>query len=116
MNGASTATDRAIDGAALQIAIWDVVHDGGDGLSAGRIRSASNQNSNSTAAYTLATTWISESTGHAVNNVTIMINTAGTSQMQTLISYDGVLTPEPGTILCGAGLAAIVLFRRRLKR
>ena len=38
VNAASGVT-RQIEGAALQLAIWDTIHDGGDGFAAGRIRS-----------------------------------------------------------------------------
>lgn len=41
---AAMGSTRQIDGAALQLAIWDTIHDGGDGFAIGRVRSTGNTN------------------------------------------------------------------------
>ena len=51
---AATGLARQIDAAALQLAIWDTIHDGGDGFGAGRIQATTHTNSSVLA---LANTW-----------------------------------------------------------
>jgi len=106
------------DGAsAVQLAIWDLVHDNGDGFGAGRVQLASSASSNLTA---LSNLYLSNSIGQSSTQATILFNTSLTngSPAQTLItSYvPTAASPEPSTfVLLGAGVLAIGLGRIRRK-
>jgi hypothetical protein len=99
--------------AGLQLAIWDIVHDGGDGFSAGRVRSAT---SHTTMAAVLsnAQNYLTLSAGQSYNVGIVYFPTAigNGAPQQWLMSRmysDGfpVPSPEPGTVmLIGAGLAS----------
>lgn len=111
--GSVNGNDSAI---ALQLALWDVVHDGGDGLSVGSVIldvSASATIRNAARDIILA------SFGHSSNNATILnnVNPSTGYFAQTLITYDPSLaTPEPSTYgLMGVGLT-VVLARWKRKR
>jgi hypothetical protein len=100
--------------AALQVALWDVVHDNGDGFNSGLIRLGTSETILRTAADTL----VLNSVGQGSFNATILYNfEVGTDRrMQTLITGpppSGVETPEPATIaMIGFGLAATYGFQR----
>ncbi len=102
-------------GAALQLALWDVVHDNGDGFAAGSIQLSA------TAATTLrnaAAAIVTSSAGQTSLNATIFQNTVISNGLpaQNLIAM-GVIVPEPSTVLLfGAGLAMIVGIRSRSRR
>ncbi len=105
----STVNTTAL-GAAFQIAIWDIVHDGGDGANAGRIRSNANTGSAIVNAWT---SYLTASNGHSYSGVNIYINARNNVPAQTLM---GVENPEPGTIvMMSAGLALIAVRMRRKK-
>jgi hypothetical protein len=111
----NAASNKAVAGAALQLAIWDVMVDGGDGLSAGQIRSASGQNSTTQAVYTQAAAWITASSGKTSNTATVLINGGGASP---LITASGALnagsTPEPSSVLMlGSGLLLLGIAVRK---
>ena len=116
-NYAQTTT-TVVGGQALQFAIWDIIHDGGDGLSKGNFRKAS---ATTAAVVTQATSYLSLSLGHTSTNAMIYVNTNVSTGApgQTLISWipnDGgpQLTPEPASMLfVGAGLAGIAILARR---
>ena len=106
------------DAAALQVALWDVVHDGGDGLGTGVIRLGTSETALGVAANSL----VASSLGQSSMNAAILYNfDYGTGQQrQTLISYalapppTSVETPEPATmLLIGAGLAGVFAISRR---
>ncbi len=93
--------DSAIEGAALQLAVWDVIHDGGDGLDAGRIQSSAHTNAS---VLSLASLWVSASqgmTGDAALVFTAAPN-ACSFQQQMYLAVDRPSTggdvPEPGTM------------------
>lgn len=106
-------------GAAFQVAIWDIVHDGGDGVNQGRIQS------NSSTSATIVNAWqhyLSASSGQISQNASIYINSRANTPAQTLIGLrQGSVTtftstveevPEPGpALLVAAGLA--ILFIRK---
>ena len=101
---------------ALQLALWDVVHDGGDGLSVGSVildGSASATIRNAAQDIILA------SFGHSSSNATILYNVDPSTgfDAQTLITFDPSLaTPEPSTYgLMGVGLT-VILARWKRKR
>jgi hypothetical protein len=120
---AATGNNKGIDGAALQLAIWDVIHDNGNGLTSGTIRmqTSPTPDNNSSAAYGLATTWITASAGHTSNGAAILINGGGPSVSQTLITNVSALSasnlnsPEPEMMgLVGAGLLTVGLVSKRI--
>lgn len=102
------------DAAALQLALWDVVHDNGDGFNSGLIRLGTGESILRTAADSL----VLNSAGRESLSATMLYNfEIGSGQrMQTLITGpqpDGVATPEPATFaMIGMGLAASYGFLR----
>ena len=113
--------DTAIEGAALQLAIWDVIHDSGDGFATGRIRSTGNTNA---AVLSLAGQWVAASHGQSSTNAQVF--TAGPNQRafhQQLYltgcalsgNCGGSEVPEPGTLsmLALGGLGIFFGARRK---
>lgn len=100
--------------AALQLALWDVVHDKGDGFQSGLIQLGTSETILSAAAETL----VLNSVGQGSLNAAILYNfEIGTDRrMQSLVTGlppQGVETPEPATmVLIGLGLAASYGFQR----
>lgn len=100
-------------GAAVQVALWDIAHDGGDGLGAGNIRLAATE----TSLRTVADGMITASLGHTSMNATILYNTSLTNgtPAQTLITAQAAYeTPEPMTMaLVGGALCLLARIGRR---
>ncbi len=115
----NASANKPRDAAALQLAIWDVMVDGGNGLAAGSIQSAAGQNAATQAVYTQAAAWITASVGQSSNVATVLINTGGAGAAQPLITASGALnagsTPEPSSIvLLSSGLLLVgIAFRKR---
>ena len=121
---AATGLTKQIDGAALQLAIWDTIHDGGDGFGNGRIRSTGNTNSSVLA---LANQWrLAAIDQDAAANVYTAANGSRAFQQQIYLSActtgagnecgGGGEVPEPGPLAMMAAGAAAVWFgswRRR---
>ena len=110
------ATQRNM-AAALQMAIWDVVTDNGDGFSAGRIRMSSNANHvTDPIILSLAQSFLAQSSGKAYYGAQIVSNVNVQNLTQRLIvDGPGSGVPEPSTwalALTGLAFAAI----RRAKR
>lgn len=95
-------------GAALQLAIWDVVHDGGDGFAAGRIRqSADALNSTDSIVLSLANSFLSASLGRTQTGGIVYVNVPGPTSMQRLMS-DGIAEPSTyALMLTGCTLVAL---------
>ena len=118
-------------GSALQLAIWDIIHDNGDGLSSGAVQSfvnASDPKQTPAGVIALANTFLSESVGKSSLNATIYTLNQVSSGVaaQTLIGVPGVVppvppppasTPEPATwLLSGAAFSCLVLVKGKLAR
>ena len=112
----------AAQGAGIQLAIWDIVHDGGDGFSAGRVQAVTNP-SNPTDSNVLswANTYEALSAGNSsafafiYNNVN-MGNGVPAQMLAGPRFADGgpVPNPEPATFLmAGAALIGLSRFARR---
>ncbi len=98
-------------GAALQLALWDVIHDGGDGLSAGNVQL---DPAGSTSLRAVASAIVSASEGRSSNNATILHNASfDGAPAQTLIT-SAIPTPEPGTwVMVTVGLCLAGFGRHR---
>lgn len=97
--------------AAFQLAAWDIVADGGDGLANGRIQSTSTTNAKILAA---AAALVTASRGQSDSGGIFYQPTAGPHYSQTLFEAAANPVPEPGTyLLMGAGLLALCHLRRR---
>ena len=108
------------DGAALQLAIWDVVHDNGDGFSAGRVQQALNS-ATFEAVFAQARTFELMSAGQSSTNATIYTDVKGATVHQRLMGAPLTPTPlsvgavpEPATyMMMGSGLLAGLYWMRR---
>ena len=117
-NYAASVT-TAVQGAAFQLAIWDIVHDNGDGFTSGRVQQATSHTMPS-GVITQALTYESLSLGHSSNGAYVYQNsTAGGTEAQMLMGpavKDGgpYPTPEPSTwLMTGGALIAAWFFRRK---
>lgn len=103
-------------GMALQLAVWDIIHDNGDGLAAGNIRSTARTNGNVITAFQQ---FQQLSAGQSSADAAIYTDVIGGIQTQRQISVPFSVTPEgqtpePGTIgLAGLALAALAIARKR---
>jgi hypothetical protein len=96
------------DAAGLQLAVWDIITDNGDGLSSGDFR-ASNV---STGAVTAANNYLSESAGKT-GSATWMVSTGG---KQNLLCPHSASVPEPGSMaFLGTCALPFLGFARRRK-
>ncbi len=99
-------------GAAMQLAIWDIIHDGGDGLTLGRVQASTDVNNPTDAAIVLYTQqWISQSVGQGTTDALVYNNfcTGGVPaqycgvESQSLLGLrvndGGPSVPEPGTMV-----------------
>ena len=98
INAAPVGTQQRNLAAALQMAIWDIIQDGGDGFTAGRIRQSTSTNAlrvTDPIILSLANTFITRSNGQAYTNALVLNNVNVNSYTQRLIVDQGV--PEPST-------------------
>lgn len=117
INATTNALQQSINGAALQAAVWDILIDNGNGLSAGRFQKRTGTvDTNWTSVYNRTATLLSSSQGKTYNYTVTLINASGATASQTLMTTD-ILSPEPGTMLSiGSGLVVMsVIVRRRRK-
>ena len=114
----------AIQGAAFQLALWDITHDNGDGFDAGRITKSSNAAHPTNplvlaaaSAYEAASVGMSSTYGVVYHNTTF--NGVAVQNLIGLPVTDGgpSAMPEPAdVVLIGSGLLLIVLGRQRWRR
>ena len=95
-------------GTALQLAIWDTLYDGGDGLMSGAFQAGASISSSILAQ---AATYITAGIGHTSADAVVWQSVLGVNDKQMQIGQ----VPEPGTYaLLGTGLVlAGIRFRRR---
>ena len=93
---AAAGAAKQIDGAALQLAIWDTIHDGGDGFALGRVRSTGNTNSSVLA---LANQWrLASLDQHGIASVYTAAPGSTAFQQQLYLTVGNSEVPEPGTL------------------
>jgi len=109
-------------GAGLQLAIWDIVHDNGDGFSSGSVQAAKNHTTTSSV-LNWARTYETLSANKDSNLAYIYQNVVlgGTTAVQMLagpLFTDGgpAPVPEPSTLACAAGALVLIGLRVRKKR
>lgn len=100
--------DSNVKGAALQLAIWDVVTDNGDGFGAGNLKS-----SEGGALMTLANSYLSASAGMSGNALWLEAQNHGENHNRNQNLMTAV--PEPSSIAAIFVGAAALLRRRRTK-
>lgn len=100
--------------AAIQLAVWDILHDGANGTNAGILRKQSTTDVRFNQAFAYADQMILASAGHKAYATTTMIHTDGPANAQTLFSATQLVVPEPSTYLGGA--VAICLIGEHLRR
>ncbi len=110
-------------GAGIQLAIWDIVHDGGDGFSSGSVQAVTNPaNPTDPLALAWAQTYETDSVGKSSNEAYVYnnVNLSNGQPAQMLagpmfLDHGPAPVPEPVTqALIGGSLALLgVLFRRR---
>jgi hypothetical protein len=112
-------------GAGIQLAIWDIVHDGGLGLSQGSVQAATDPaHPTDPAVVQWAQYYLSVSAGHSSNLAYIYDNThIGTGDPAQMLAgplfRDGGPTPapEPGSaFMVGLALAGVAARFRRVRR
>lgn len=116
VNQLSTVTSANL-GRGFQLAIWDIIHDGGDGPDAGRIRRRAGGGGTPAAAVTAWNNYLNVSAGMSSNLASMYRNyDLGTNvPAQDFVGpyqMTGGEVPEPGTwLMMGTALGAL-LFRR----
>jgi hypothetical protein len=110
-NTFASSVDSKEKGAALQLAIWDIVTDNGDGFAAGSFKANHLSNSVASMAQNLITQ--SAGQGSVATYFKAVSHGANCDINQNMMGP----VPEPGTMLAmGAGLAAFLKRRRAAKK
>ena len=121
-NMLSTVT-TPVAAAGMQLAIWDIAHDDGNGFAAGRIQSIDNLTDAGVVAE--AQRFLDASVGQASSNATVYSNIAGRDIAQSLMTCGtgggsdcggGSEAPEPGTLATLAIGAALTAYGARRRK
>jgi hypothetical protein len=103
----NSAAQTVTTGAALQLALWDVIEDNGDGFATGLFRSTASIPND---ILVQAAAYITASAGHTSTNATVWQSVLGKGDRQEMMGQ----VPEPSTIgLLASGLALIGWKARR---
>ena len=126
INALANGTEKQQRSAALQLTIWDIIHDSGDGFAAGRVRWDTTGSTNTpTNIRNYSESYRTLSIGQSVDNFgLIATHVQGTWVKQTMfLAYTqaslqamGIIqdTPEPATLVLSASAFLLLgLFRRR---
>lgn len=112
----SSGITTAWQAAALQFTAWEIVLDGGDGFTAGRMQARPSTDSGVLA---LANSMLTASAGQSSSGVSFYVPDLGPSYSQTLFGFTPLAarvvneTPEPASLLLmGAGLFLVGVWRR----
>jgi hypothetical protein len=100
---------RRQQAAAFQLAVWDIVHDGGDGFGAGRIRSSGSPNATDSTVLFWANVYVVATAGQSLPVGVVYQNIAGIAASQQLMSD----APEPSTYALLLSGGAMLFFVRR---
>jgi len=121
----------AAQGAGIQLAVWDIVHDGGDGFSTGRVQASANtdpqvvfwaqtyealsENQSSGLAFIYDNTTMD--TGMAAQMLAgPMFQDGGPAPNPVAPDGDPTPNPEPSTLLLGGGAALALGWHRHVKK
>jgi hypothetical protein len=105
----ASSVNSVVTGTALQLAIWDVIYDGGDGLANGSLRGVGYLPNDILAQ---AASYISASAGMSASDAVIWQSVLGATDRQMQIGQ----VPEPSSLAMmatGLGLAVIGLRRKK---
>lgn len=116
VNQLSTVTSANL-GRGFQLAIWDIIHDGGDGPNAGRIRRRSGGSGTPAAVVTAWNNYLSVSAGMSSNLASMYRNyeldtNAPAQDFVGPYQMTGGEVPEPSTWLLMGTACGALLFRR----
>ncbi len=108
-----------LQGQALQLAIWDIVHDGGDGLGAGRIQASANTDSTvaqATQDYLLLSLGQSSYAASIYLNVTLQTGDPAQAFLGAPQPNQDTQVPEPASLTMLTTASLILLGARGLVR
>ena len=110
INTQSDALTKQKQAAGLQLAVWDIIHDNGDGFAAGRIQVAAGATPTDATVLFWANAFVGGTVGQSYPAGVVYENVGGLGVSQTLMSD----APEPSTYaMFFTGVALIGLSRRR---
>ncbi len=114
INSQANGLTKQQQGAGLQLAAWDILHDGGDGFALGRIRQAAGVNPTDAMVLIWANAYLGGSAGQNLSDAFTVLyrDVNGPRASQQLLSSQ---TPEPSTyamMLTGVALLSLGAFRR----
>lgn len=110
INTQSDPVTRNQQAAGFQLAVWDIIHDNGDGFNAGRIQAAVGGNPTDSIVLFWASAYVGGTVGQSLSSGVVYQNVGGAGVTQQLMSS----VPEPSSYaLLITGTLVLGLFRRR---